>query len=64
MTVTAPFICTVGQDGRYYVNDFPYDSLSSAAAGVGAPQRKSGWRFWKMLDGRPVKEVFKRTHNV
>ena len=60
ITTTAPFICTVGDDGRYWVNNMPFDSLSAAAAAVGAPQRKSGWRFWRTLDGRAVKEVFKR----
>jgi hypothetical protein len=59
ITEFAPYILTVGNDGLYYVNNVPYPSLSAAAAAVGAPLRKSGWRFWKTLDGSSVKEVYR-----
>jgi hypothetical protein len=58
--------CTtrVGEDGRYYVEGTPFNSLSAAAAGAGAPERKSGWRFWKTIEGKRVKEVYRRKRNV
>lgn len=60
ITEFAPFILNVGNDGLYYVNNVGYQSLSAAAAAVGAPVRKSGWRFWKTLDGSPVKDVYRK----
>ena len=60
ITEQAPFILTVGEDGLYHVNEAVYPSLSSAAEGVGAPLRKSGWRFWKTLDGLPAREVYRK----
>jgi len=60
ITKHAPYILNVGPDGRYYVNNVPYPSLSAAAKAVGAPERKSGWRFWKTIDGTSVKDVYRK----
>ena len=60
ITEQAPFVLVIGNDGLYYVNNVPYPSLSAAAKSVGAPLRKSGWRFWKTLDGCPVKDVYRK----
>lgn len=54
-----PYILTVREDGKYYIGDTQYLSLSSAAEAVGAPLRKSGWRFWKAADGTPMKQLYK-----
>ena len=48
---------TVGADG-YYVGSTRYDSLSAAAEAISGV-RRSGWTFWKLTDGRTVKEVYK-----
>jgi hypothetical protein len=53
-----PYVLTVKEDG-YYVGSNCYQSLSSAAEAVSGC-RRSGWTFWKLLDGRTAKEVFKR----
>lgn len=47
------------KDGAFYVGTNKYDSLSGAALGVSGV-RRSGWTFWKLSDGRSVKEVYKR----
>lgn len=47
------------KDGGFYVGITRYDSLSAAAEGVSGV-RRSGWTFWKLPDGKTVKEVFKR----
>jgi len=47
------------KDGGFYVGSTQYDSLSAAAKGVSGV-RRSGWSFWKLPDGRTVKEVFRR----
>jgi len=46
------------RDGGFYVGITRYDSLSAAAEGVSGV-RRSGWTFWKLPDGKTVKEVFK-----
>jgi len=46
------------KDGSFFVGITKYETLSAAAAGVSGV-RRSGWTFWKLPDGRTVKEVFK-----
>jgi len=46
------------KDGGFYVGITRYDSLSAAAEGVSGV-RRSGWTFWKLPDGKTVKEIFK-----
>jgi hypothetical protein len=46
------------RDGGFYVGITKYDSLSAAAEGVSGV-RRSGWTFWKLPDGKTVKEAFK-----
>lgn len=42
---------------NYRIGKTPYDSLS-AAAEASSGVRRSGWTFWKLPDGRSVKEAF------
>lgn len=42
---------------KYYIGTTGYDSLS-AAAEAASGVRRSGWTFWKMLDGQTIKEVY------
>ena len=46
------------KNGAFYVGVTRYDSLSAAAEGVSGV-RRSGWTFWKLPDGKSVKEAFK-----
>jgi hypothetical protein len=46
------------RESGFYVGVTKYDSLSAAAEGVSGT-RRSGWTFWKLPDGRTVKEAFK-----
>ncbi|KKM02715.1 hypothetical protein LCGC14_1781650 [marine sediment metagenome] len=46
------------KEGGFYVGITRYESLSAAAEGVSGV-RRSGWTFWKLPDGKNVKEVFK-----
>lgn len=46
------------KDGSFFVGITKYETLSAAAEGVSGV-RRSGWKFWKLPDGRTVKEVFK-----
>jgi len=55
---TGIFVLTVRGDG-YYVGETPYASLSAAAEAVSGV-RRSGWTFWKLTDGRTLKEAFRR----
>lgn len=48
-------VMTVHSDG-YYLGLNRYDSLS-AAAEEASGVRRSGWMFWKLPDGRTVKEA-------
>lgn len=52
------FVLTVQADG-YYVGETRFDSLSAAAEAVSGV-RRSGWTFWKLTDGRTLKEAFRR----
>ena len=54
-----PFILTVGNDGKYKVGDIMFPSLSASAEHVSGV-RRSGWTFWKLLDGRTLKEAYKQ----
>ena len=47
------------RDGAFYVGNTRYATLSAAAESVSGV-RRSGLKFWKLDDGRTVKEVFKR----
>jgi hypothetical protein len=58
LTQFGPRILTVLQDG-YYIGGQRYSSLSAAAEAASGIVRKSGWVFWKMPDGRKVRDVFK-----
>lgn len=58
LTDFGPRILTVLEDG-YYIGDQRFGSLSAAAEAASGIVRKSGWVFWKMPDGRKVKDVFK-----
>lgn len=49
-------VLTVAPDG-YYIGITKFDSLSAAAETVSGV-RRSGWTYWKMTDGRTIKEVF------
>jgi len=46
------------RDGGFYVGITRYDSLSAAAEGISGV-RRSGWTFWKLPNGKTVKEMFK-----
>lgn len=46
------------KDGGFYVGITRYESLSAAAEGVSGV-RRSGWTFWKLPDGKNVKEALK-----
>ena len=41
----------------YYVGGTAFDSLSAAAEAVSGV-RRSGWTFWKTIDGTTVKDAF------
>jgi len=49
-------VLSVKHDG-YYIGTVKYDSLS-AAAEASSGVRRSGWTFWKMTDGRSIKEAY------
>ncbi len=53
-----PRILSVTEDG-YYVGSNEYQSLSAAAEDVSGIVRKSGWVFWKLPNGKSIKEVYK-----
>lgn len=58
-TEKSPFLfyLSVEQDG-YAVGGKKYASLSAAAEDV-SQVRRSGWTFWRLLDGRTLKEAYK-----
>jgi hypothetical protein len=56
VTKGQPYVLTVREDS-YYLGNKPYRTLSAAAKAV-CGHRKSGWVFWKLVDGRTVKEAF------
>jgi len=47
------------KNGAFYVGNTRFPTLSAAAEAVSGV-RRSGLTFWKLDDGRTVKEVFKR----
>ena len=49
-------VLVVADDG-YYTNQLRFDSLSAAAEAVDS-DAKDGWTFWRLSDGRTVKEAF------
>lgn len=51
------YYLTVAENG-YVVGNTLFPSLSAAAEAV-SQVRRSGWTFWKLLDGRTLKEVYK-----
>jgi len=57
-TKFGPRILYVGEDG-YYIGHVKYSSLSAAAEAASGIVRKSGWVFWKLPDGRTLREAFK-----
>lgn len=61
ITRDVPYILYVANNGNYYVNNKKYPSLSSAAEAVSGV-RRSGWTFWKLPDGRTIKEVYRKNH--
>lgn len=46
------------KEGGFYIGKTKYESLSAAAEGVSGV-RRSGWSFWRLPDGKTVKEVFR-----
>lgn len=54
-----PYIMSIDGEGRYLVGNTVYGSLSAAAEGVSGV-RRSGWTFWKLIDGRTIKEVYRK----
>lgn len=53
-----PRILYVSEDGYYLGNEL-YASLSAAAEAASGIVRKSGWVFWKLPNGKSIKETFK-----
>ena len=51
------FYLTVEADG-YVIGSQKFASLS-AAAEAASQVRRSGWTFWKLLDGRTLKEAYR-----
>jgi hypothetical protein len=49
-------VLTINADG-YYIGITRFDSLSAAAEAVSGV-RRSGWTYWKLPDGRTIKEAF------
>jgi hypothetical protein len=59
-TEKQPFLLCLTVNADYYtVGHTKYDSLSAAAEAVSGV-RRSGWTFWKLHDGRTLKEAFKK----
>ncbi len=53
-----PRILYVAEDG-YYLGPDRFQSLSAAAETVSGIVRKSGWVFWKLPNGKSIKEVYR-----
>jgi len=58
-----PYVLYVSNNGRYFVSNEEYPSLSAAAEAVSGV-RRSGWTFWKLPGGRTVKEVYRKRGHV
>lgn len=56
-----PHVLYISNSGSYFVNNKEYLSLSAAAEAVSGV-RRSGWTFWKLPDGRTIKEVYRKNH--
>jgi hypothetical protein len=58
-TEKSPFLyyLTTAEDG-YVIGSKKFESLSAAAEAV-SMVRRSGWTFWKTLDGRTLKEAYR-----
>lgn len=54
-----PYIMSIDAKGNYVVAGKVYNSPSAAAEDVSGV-RRSGWTFWKLLDGRTIKEVYRK----
>ncbi|HLD89615.1 MAG TPA: DUF4357 domain-containing protein [Patescibacteria group bacterium] len=54
-----PYILTINAVGQYIVADKVFNTLSAAAEAVSGV-RRSGWAFWKLLDGRSIKDVYRK----
>lgn len=54
------YVLSIKHNG-YYIGTTGYDSLS-AAAEAASGVRRSGWTFWKMPDGRTIKEAYGKTN--
>lgn len=54
-----PNVLMVNKDGLYVAGNSTFNSLSAAAKKVSGV-RRSGWVFWKLFDGRTVKEAFRK----
>jgi hypothetical protein len=52
-------LCMTVKPEYYQVGLTQYPSVSAAAEAVSGV-RRSGWAFWKLPDGRTLKEVFKK----
>ena len=53
-----PFILIIDAHGKYKIGEKVFNSLSASAEFVSGV-RRSGWTFWKLFDGRTLKEVYK-----
>jgi hypothetical protein len=58
-TEKSPFLIYLTVEAEdYTVGGKTYPSLSAAAEDV-SQVRRSGWTFWRLLDGRTLKEAYK-----
>lgn len=53
-----PYILVINEKGEYTLGNKIFDTLSAAAEFVSGVKR-SGWLFWKTLEGLSVKEVYR-----
>ena len=54
-----PYILVVNAEGTYCVGNNKFPALSASAEFVSGV-RRSGWTFWCLIDGRTLKEVYKK----
>ena len=59
VTKGIPYILTVDKEGNYIVGNRKHTSLSAAAKFV-SNVRRSGWTFWKTIDGETLKKAFRK----